>query len=100
MGSSSFVPVGNQDRAGTLGLYYSSPVNPKQGEHMKDYYEQLIGATITHYEEVKDEHALDPFPVFLMKLKDGTKVQVDVSRDEEGNGGGFLFIAPAERNSQ
>ena len=63
---------------------------------MKDYYEQLIGATITHYEEVDEEHILDPFPVFLMKLKDGTEVQVDVSRDEEGNGGGFLFIAPVK----
>ena len=63
---------------------------------MKYYYEQLIGATILHYEEVTDEHALDPFPVFLMKLEDGTKVQVDVSRDEEGNGGGFLFIAPVK----
>ena len=62
---------------------------------MKEYYEQLVGATITHYEEVKDDHADDPFPVFLMKLEDGTKVQVDVSRDEEGNGGGFLFIAPS-----
>ena len=59
------------------------------------YYEQLVGATITRFDLVEDEYALDPFPVYLMKLQDGTKVQVDVSRDEEGNGGGFLFIAPA-----
>lgn len=62
---------------------------------MGQYYEQLIGATVTHFELVEDEHALDPFPVFLMTLDNGSKVQVDVSRDEEGNGGGFLFIAPA-----
>ena len=59
---------------------------------MKEYYEQLIGATITGYKEEKDEYALDPFPTFTMTLKGGAKVKVDVSRDEEGNGGGFLFI--------
>ena len=61
---------------------------------MKDYYEQLVGATITGYKEVEDEHALDPFPCYDMTLKDGTKIRVEVSRDEEGNGGGFLFIGP------
>jgi len=59
---------------------------------MNEYYKQLVGATITGFALVEDEYALDPFPVYLMKLQDGTKVQVDVSRDEEGNGGGFLFI--------
>ena len=59
---------------------------------MKTYYEQLVGATITGYKEVEDEHALDPFPSYTMTTKDGTKLRVEVSRDEEGNGGGFLFI--------
>jgi hypothetical protein len=58
------------------------------------YYEQLVGATITKYENIEDEHALDPFPCFHMTLKGGAKIKVEVSRDEEGNGGGFLFIGP------
>jgi len=61
---------------------------------MKNYYEQLIGATITRYEEVEDEYTLDHFPCYDMTLKDGTKIRVEVSCDEEGNGGGFLFIGP------
>ena len=59
---------------------------------MKNYYEQLIGATVTGYEEVEDEHAFNPFPSFSMTHKNGTKIKVEVSCDEEGNGGGFLFI--------
>tara|TARA_Y100000296_G_C5069850_1_gene204318 strand:+ start:535 stop:750 length:216 start_codon:yes stop_codon:yes gene_type:complete len=59
---------------------------------MKNYYEQLVGATITGYEEVEDEYTLDSFPSFSMTHNDGTKIKVEVSRDEEGNGGGFLFI--------
>ena len=61
------------------------------------YYEQLVGATITRFDLVEDEYALDPFPVYLMKLQDGTMVQVDVSCDEEGNGGGFLFIQECKK---
>ena len=63
---------------------------------MGQYYEQLIGAKIIQFELVEDEYALDPFPVYIVKLEDGTHMQVDVSRDEEGNGGGFLFITPSE----
>ena len=59
---------------------------------MKEYYEQLIGATITGYTLVEDEHALDPFPSFTMTTRGGAEIRVEVSRDEEGNGGGFLFI--------
>ena len=56
------------------------------------YYEQLIGATITGFELIEDEYALNPFPCYYMTMEDGTKLKVEVSRDEEGNGGGMLFI--------
>ena len=61
---------------------------------MQKYYRQLVGATITGYKEIDDGGvmALDPFPSYTMTLKSGVEVRVEVSRDEEGNGGGFLFI--------
>jgi len=63
---------------------------------MKNYYEQLVGATITDYQLIEDEYALDPFPCFSLKAKDGSTIRVEVSRDQEGNGGGFLFISQKE----
>ena len=64
----------------------------------KEYYNQLVGATITGFNFLEDEYSLDPFPVFTMTLADKTERQVEVSRDEEGNGGGFLFISTKEDN--
>ena len=66
-------------------------------DYWKDYYAQLDGATIVKYLGiVKDE--IDsygkPFPLFAVVLKDGTKVQLEISQDEEGNGGGFIFGLP------
>ena len=70
-------------------------------DNTKGYYEQLVGATITGYEEIDDEGvmALDPFPSFTMTTKEGAKLRVEVSRDPEGNGGGFLFIMNATEES-
>jgi hypothetical protein len=60
-----------------------------------DYYNQLTGAVITSYRGMeKDE--FDPyddgFPVFRAKLRNGEWVKLSISRDPEGNGGGFIFI--------
>ena len=58
------------------------------------YYKQLEGATITKFQGMVDEDGLDPFPKFYAKAKDGTKLTLEISRDEEGNGGGFIFGLP------
>jgi hypothetical protein len=50
------------------------------------YYVQLEGATIHSYVGMNEE-----FPTFDVKLKNGQIVRLEVSRDPEGNGGGFLF---------
>ena len=34
------------------------------------------------------------FPSFTARLKDGSETDIEVSRDPEGNGGGFLFGLP------
>ena len=60
------------------------------------YFGQLKGFTITNFRletEGKDNDMISP--TFIMK-KGATKIKVSVSQDEEGNGGGFLFIDDAE----
>ena len=55
------------------------------------YYSQLIGGTITNFDWYEDEFLLEPMPVFTLSVM-GQKVQLTLSMDEEGNGGGFGFI--------
>ena len=55
------------------------------------YYEQLKGFTIESFSFNEDEYSLSPFPCFVLKKGD-QKLVIEVSMDEEGNGGGFLFI--------
>jgi len=59
----------------------------------KRYYGQLVGMTVVKagIGEV-DEFGDEGFPFFILKAKDGTKVKIEVSQDQEGNGPGFLFI--------
>lgn len=52
---------------------------------MKKYLKPLVGKKIVEVGETKEG-----YPFF--KLNDGTKIEV--SRDEEGNGPGFLFGLP------
>jgi len=59
--------------------------------NMERYYSQLIGAKIIGFRFVEDEDALEPFPVFTLWLG-GQTVEMSLSMDEEGNGGGFAFI--------
>ena len=59
------------------------------------YYKQLDGATINYYAGMfDDELCSSAFPQFRVTLADGTSIILEVSRDEEGNGGGFLFGLP------
>ena len=58
---------------------------------MHNYYSQLVGCKIVDFKFEKDEDALAPFPVFTLQLGD-QKVELSLSKDEEGNGGGFGFI--------
>ena len=59
--------------------------------NMERYYSQLIGAKIIGFRFVEDEYALEPFPVFTLWFG-GQTIEMSLSMDEEGNGGGFAFI--------
>jgi hypothetical protein len=60
--------------------------------NMFNYYSQLIGYKITAFHFEIDEFGSDPFPVFTIQNADGHLVDITLSSDEEGNGGGFAFI--------
>ena len=62
-------------------------------EYWKRYYKQLAGATIISFEGMhKDEYSYDEgFPCFKVKFRDGSFGLLEISRDPEGNGGGFIF---------
>ena len=62
---------------------------------MQKYYSQLVGAKIIGFRFVDDEYALEPFPVFTLRLG-GQTVEMSLSMDAEGNGGGFAFIKEYE----
>lgn len=61
------------------------------------YYGQLEGVTILKYLGMEENEYGDGFPKFLVSYPDtdtvrGAEYEITVSRDEEGNGGGFLFL--------
>jgi hypothetical protein len=58
------------------------------------YYAQLEGATILKFLGTEPEFASRGFPRFSAKLKNGEVVELVLSQDEEGNGGGFMFGLP------
>lgn len=61
------------------------------------YYKALEGAQILKFVEMRQddpEYGGYAFPVFSVKFADGTIGEIEISRDEEGNGGGFVFGLP------
>lgn len=67
-----------------------------ENDFWSDYYEQLLGAVIiqTKVFEVDDYGCPEFFPSFLVKLRTGKTVQLDLLMDPEGNGPGFLEGLP------
>jgi hypothetical protein len=51
------------------------------------YYKQLEGAKIVRFYGMTE----DEFPTFEVELDNCQIVKIEVSRDPEGNGGGFIF---------
>lgn len=63
----------------------------------QDYYSSLDGATIIKFNGmVADEFNPygDGFPNFTVQLANGEIVDIEISQDPEGNGGGFIFGLP------
>ena len=62
--------------------------------YWKNYYSQLEGTRIVKYLGEREG-----FPTFVLEYPDGEKYTMEVSRDPEGNDGGFLFL-PFEPNME
>lgn len=60
------------------------------------YYSQLVGAKITGFRLEADDFGEDPWPIFTLAMPEGDTLEMTLSRDPEGNGGGFAFIAPPQ----
>ncbi|HUW00784.1 MAG TPA: hypothetical protein VMW08_00395 [Acidimicrobiales bacterium] len=70
---------------------------PKADEatYHRERMARLVGATITVADVALDDS--DPswpelWPILKVTLTDGTEVQLEISRDPEGNGPGHIFI--------
>ncbi len=61
----------------------------------QNYYGSLEGATILKFNGfTNDDDPMSNFPSFEVKFKDGSISTIEISQDEEGNGGGFIFGLP------
>jgi len=58
------------------------------------YYKQLEGMKIHKYMGMGE----DGFPRFILKKRGYEDTQIEVSRDPEGNEGGFLFIGETDES--
>jgi len=63
---------------------------------MQRYFAQLVGAKITKFKMVKGPYDDEPFPTYWVTGRNGDRLKLALSRDEEGNGPGFLFIEEAD----
>lgn len=64
-----------------------------------DYYSALNGARIIKFVGMRDDDfGARNFPVFEVVTKAGLSLEIEISRDEEGNGGGFIFGLPVPEN--
>ena len=64
-------------------------------QYFKKYYGQLVGAVITGFRMIDDDDCIgsdEAWPLFALRMPNGDRVWVQVSRDEEMNGPGFLMI--------
>lgn len=67
----------------------------------QEYCGSLDGATIVKFLGFnQDENdPLSSFPAFEGKFKDGSISTIEISQDEESNGGGFIFGLPLPLDS-
>ena len=75
-------------------------LNAKDRKFYADYYGSLVGATITKVTISDDDDEGNSWPQFDVTLKDGTKLELELSQDEEGNGPGFMFGLPTPNSKE
>jgi hypothetical protein len=72
----------------------NSPAAAKT-EWLLSYYSELMGYTVTKISiQHDDEDMFDAWPQIKMTHPTKPDITIEVSRDQEGNGPGFLFGLP------
>ena len=67
---------------------------------LSDYYATLVGAEITRFSwSEPDPYSGDRWPQFRVQLRDGSQYDIEISRDPEGNGPGFIHGLPHTLNA-
>ena len=70
-------------------------MNKIEQQFYRKYYGSLEGATITRFIGMDHEdQSIEAFPRFAVTFADKSQGEIEISRDEEGNGGGFIFGLP------
>ena len=70
-----------------------STPQPRDKEFLDKHLSQLVGATIISARGDIEAESGELWPTIVLRLANGKEAQLEVSRDEEGNGPGFLFFA-------
>jgi len=67
-------------------------IKAQEQNYFKSYYGDLVGAKVMSFNGMQeDDLGGDGFPTFTVLFKNGEIGQIQISRDPEGNGGGFIF---------
>jgi hypothetical protein len=72
-----------------MGLH-THGLKPDELSFYDRYFSQLVGAKILGFEMTRDED-FEYWPTFVVRLKSGEEITIEISQDEEGNGPGFIF---------
>jgi len=70
-------------------------MNQKQyKEYLTKYYNGLKGFKVESFFLNDTDKSIDAFPTFTLRKGDQV-LTIEISRDSEGNGGGFVFGLPS-----
>ena len=74
---------------------YVEDIMEKREKWFREYYGQLEGYTISKFDGMKDTDGVgeDGFASFILHKAGHQTLRVEVSKDVEGNGGGFMFVS-------
>lgn len=69
------------------------------GDWMRKYLAPLVGARITKVGVVADDGGQhgETWPVLHVELADGQRLKLQICRDAEGNGAGFIHGLPSPK---
>ena len=65
-----------------------------------DYYGQLMGYSVVGVKNEIDEYSDGVWPILIFRNRQGDTIECALSKDEEGNGPGFMFGLEIRSNNR